>query len=287
MPLLDKQDIRTTEVFEWKGLHLLHFAGSSCSQKTRIFLNLKGIDWHSRHVDLTQGENHSDWYLGINPRGLVPVLVDDGTVIIESNDILLYLEDKYPNPKLIPSEKSAEAQALLKAEDDLHLDLRAISMRYLFGPMAVRSEAQLEKFASAETGTVGGAPDTHKAVELKFHREAAANGGITDTQIQTAATRFQSAFDDFDARLSQHPYLLGDNLSVIDIAWYIYAIRLVHSSYPLHRLHPHVATWFDGLDARPEFKREVQVPPPMMAARDALHAQQKQEGTTLEQVAGL
>jgi ganglioside-induced differentiation-associated protein 1 len=85
-------DIRTREVLGWKGLHVFHFMGSSCSQKLRIFLNLKGIEWQSHLVDLMTGENFQPWFLGINPRGLVPVLVHDGKVHIESNDIIQYLE---------------------------------------------------------------------------------------------------------------------------------------------------------------------------------------------------
>ena len=49
---LAEQDIKTTEVLDWQGVHLIHFSGSSCSQKTRIFLNLKGIDWISHPLDL-------------------------------------------------------------------------------------------------------------------------------------------------------------------------------------------------------------------------------------------
>jgi len=40
-------DIKTREVLDWKGVHVLHFMGSSCSQKLRVFLNLKGIPWQS------------------------------------------------------------------------------------------------------------------------------------------------------------------------------------------------------------------------------------------------
>ena len=40
-------DIRTREVLGWKGVHVLHFMELSCSQKLRIFLNLKGIEWES------------------------------------------------------------------------------------------------------------------------------------------------------------------------------------------------------------------------------------------------
>ena len=53
--LLDHSDVQTKEVLDWKGFNLLHFAGSACSQKLRIFLNLKEIDWISHHVDLKTG----------------------------------------------------------------------------------------------------------------------------------------------------------------------------------------------------------------------------------------
>ena len=54
--LLDHSDIQTKEVLNWKGFNLLHFTGSACSQKLRIFLNLKEIDWISHHIDLTKNE---------------------------------------------------------------------------------------------------------------------------------------------------------------------------------------------------------------------------------------
>ena len=56
MVQLVDSDIRTREVLDWKGVHVLHFMGSSCSQKLRIFLNLKGIKWESHLVDLLQRE---------------------------------------------------------------------------------------------------------------------------------------------------------------------------------------------------------------------------------------
>jgi hypothetical protein len=80
MVQLVDSDIKTREVLGWKGVHVLHFMGSSCSQKLRIFLNLKGIKWESHLVDLFTNENFRPWFLGINPRGLVPVLVHDGAV---------------------------------------------------------------------------------------------------------------------------------------------------------------------------------------------------------------
>ena len=85
--LLDS-DIATREVLEWQGLHLFHCQISSCSQKLRIFLALKGIDWESHPVELRTGENFQPYFLGINPRGLLPVLVLNGAVHIESTILL-------------------------------------------------------------------------------------------------------------------------------------------------------------------------------------------------------
>ena len=72
MVKLYEKDIKTKEVKGWKGAHLLHFASSSCSQKVRIVLNLKGIDYVSHPINLLKAENYSQWFLGINPRGLLP-----------------------------------------------------------------------------------------------------------------------------------------------------------------------------------------------------------------------
>ncbi|MEM1112768.1 MAG: glutathione S-transferase family protein [Pseudomonadota bacterium] len=262
MVMLQRSDIQTEEVLSWQGLHLLHFIGSSCSQKTRIFLKLKGIPCELHHVNLAEGEQYSDWFMGINPRGLVPVLVDDGQVIIESNDILLYLEEKFPSPALIPDAQNAEAEALLVAEDKLHLDLRTLSLRFVFPPeRTVRGEDALALYEAKGSGTVQGESDPHKAVELAFFREIIKNNGISDEQALSAIHNFKAAYDDLERRLSQSDYLLGDALSVIDIAWYIYSARLLAAGYPLQALHPAVAAWYAKLDARPEFSEEVMLPP--------------------------
>jgi glutathione S-transferase len=287
MLILLDQDIQTREVLDWEGIHLLHFGGSVCSQKIRISLKLKGVDWESHMVDLTKGENLSEWFMGINPRGLVPVLVDNGKVIIESNDVLEYIEEKFPEPALIPRDLSEETKRLLKEEDDLHLDIRAISMRFFFPYMKPRPDEALEEYANHGTGTVGGVPDPHKQVEIEFHRDMQANNGVTDERIQSAASRFRSIYDRMNSQLEQSPYLQGEHISFVDIAWYIYTVRLTGAGYPLHRLHPAVGTWFDALDANPIFHDEIQWPTKFLEMKDVMQKEQQEKGTTLEIVAGL
>src|SRR5437868_8345457 len=257
MVQLIDSDIKTREVLGWKGVHVLHFTGSSCSQKLRIFLNLKGIAWQSHPIDLPGHENFQPWFLGINPRGLVPVLVHDGAVHIESNGIIQYLEARFPTPRLIPAGHENELATLLKHEDDLHLDLRTLSFRFVFAPPGPpKPEAALESYIANGTGTVRGAKDPEKQVQIEFWRRAAREG-FTDAQARASALKFRAEFDALDQTLAKQPYLMGEQLSVLDIAWLIYEHRLSLAGYPFARLHPQVHAWAEKLRAMPEFAKEI------------------------------
>lgn len=284
MVQLIDSDIKTREVLGWKGVHVLHFAGSSCSQKLRIFLNLKNIPWVSHPIDLPGHDNMQPWFLGINPRGLVPVLVDDGAVHIESNDIIQYLEKKFPTPKLIPAGHENEVATLLRHEDDLHLDLRTLSFRFVFAPPGPpKPAAALDSYIKNGAGTVQGVEDPEKQVQIEFWQRAAKEG-FTDERARASAQKFRAEFDGLDGTLAKQPYLTGAELSALDIAWFIYEHRLSLAGYPFARLHPHVHTWAEKLRGRPEFAKEVgqlrHSPEQLDAVRSA------QAGKTLEMVAG-
>jgi glutathione S-transferase len=286
MVQLIDSDIKTREVLGWKGLHIFHYAGSSCSQKLRIFLNLKNISWEPHYIDLSKNENATPWFLGINPRGLLPVLVHDGAVHIESNDIITYLENLYPEPKLIPAGFESEISALLHHEDDLHLDLRTLSFRFVYdrrGPF--KAPDALQTYIT-NNGTVRGAPDPEKAHQLEFW-DRLAREGITDAASRASAQKFRAEFDKLDRKLAEGPYVMGDALSVLDIAWFIYAQRLSLGGYPFQRLHPRVAGWHQKLLARPEFAKEVAMAPHVMETIAKAQRIHRQEGKTLEVVAGL
>lgn len=285
MVQLLKSDIKTHEVLEWKGVHLLHAPFSSCSQKTRIVLNWKQIPWVSHMVNLSAGENHQPWYLGINPRGLVPCLVHDGIVHIESNDIIEHLESAFPNPPVIPSAAKGRIHQLLRMEDDLHLDLRVLSFRYVIPtkPGAMKSAESLQNFMTHD-GTIQGVSDDHKAEELEFWQSANRHG-ITDAQVISSARRFHVAFNELDATLGESEFLLGDELSILDIAWYIYAIRLSMAGYPLN-IHPNLHRWFEKLDAHDEFRLECLPPEPMIEPMRLMREADIAAGRTLVDVTG-
>ncbi len=86
-------------------MKLYSYFRSSASFRVRIALRLKGLDFEYVPVHLTRGggEQFSPAYRALNPAGLVPALEDDGRVLTQSLAIIEYLEEKYPQPALLPA----------------------------------------------------------------------------------------------------------------------------------------------------------------------------------------
>ncbi|XP_017985070.1 PREDICTED: glutathione S-transferase zeta class isoform X4 [Theobroma cacao] len=94
---------------EEKKLKLYSYWRSSCSCRIRIALNLKGLEYQYIPVNLLKGEQFSPEFQKLNPIGYVPVLVDGDIVISDSFAIFMYLEEKYPQHPLLPSDLQKKA----------------------------------------------------------------------------------------------------------------------------------------------------------------------------------
>lgn len=88
---------------------------SSAAYRVRIALNLKGVDYESRQVDLREGEQGSEDYRSINPQGLVPMLEIDGHKLTQSLAIINYLDVRFPNQPLIPVAGAERAHVVAMA----------------------------------------------------------------------------------------------------------------------------------------------------------------------------
>ena len=256
MRLLDS-DIKTREILEWKGIHLLNYQFSACSMKTRIYLNLKNIPFKSHQINLSAGENFSQWFQGINPRSLVPVLIHDGDVHIESNDILQYLEGCFENNPLIPADKKMKVSELLSFEDNLHIDIRNITFRFMVPKLLNKGKKAKPK--SNDKATLNGEADPLDDVNRNFWKEYE-EFGIKDEDVTESLSKMNSALKNIDSILNGNEYIFGSNLSVIDIAWFIYVTRIQHANYPLQERHPNVYEWYKRLYKNKKFKDEVQIP---------------------------
>jgi glutathione S-transferase len=92
-------------------IKLYDFKSSPNCQRVKIVLAEKQLPYETVPVDLRAQEQKTPDYLKLNPYGKVPVLTDDDTVLYESCIINEYLEEKYPNPPLLPKEPDQRAKA--------------------------------------------------------------------------------------------------------------------------------------------------------------------------------
>jgi maleylpyruvate isomerase len=83
---------------------------SGTSYRTRIALELKGLAYEHRGVDLRAGEQRSEAYLRLNPQGLVPALEVEEGVLTQSPAILEWIEQRWPEPPLLPAEPFVRAE---------------------------------------------------------------------------------------------------------------------------------------------------------------------------------
>jgi maleylpyruvate isomerase len=93
-----------------KMMKLYNFFRSGTSHRLRIALNLKGLAYEVVPVDLRSEQHLGAEYKALNPQGLVPALVDDGRVLIQSPAIIEWLEERYPSPALLPADPEARAR---------------------------------------------------------------------------------------------------------------------------------------------------------------------------------
>ena len=86
-------------------IELYHADISTCSQKVRLCLAEKGLEWTSHPIDFAKAEHLAPAYLALNPNGVVPTLVHDGVPVIDSSVICEYLEEIAPQQgtALMPS----------------------------------------------------------------------------------------------------------------------------------------------------------------------------------------
>jgi maleylpyruvate isomerase len=92
---------------------LYNFFRSGTSHRVRIALNLKGLAYDYVAVDLRKEQHSGAGFKALNPQGLVPALVEEGNVMIQSPAIIEWLEERYPAPALLPG--SPEARARVRA----------------------------------------------------------------------------------------------------------------------------------------------------------------------------
>ena len=123
---------------------LLHdYFRSSAAYRVRIALNLKGIDYDRHSVNLAAGAQKDAAYRTLNPQGFVPMLEIDDLRLTQSLAIAVYLDQKYPEPLLMPRDPAdgAHVRALaLTVACDIHPLNNLRVLKYLTGPLGASQD---------------------------------------------------------------------------------------------------------------------------------------------------
>ena len=126
---------------------LYDYFRSSASYRARIALNLKGIEYEQRSINLAAGAQKDESYRELNPHGLVPMLEMDGHRITQSLAICNYVNSIVPEPPFMPADAADRAHVLalaLTVACDIHPLNNLRVLKYLKAELGVSDDAKDE-----------------------------------------------------------------------------------------------------------------------------------------------
>jgi glutathione S-transferase len=244
------------EVKAYKGLHLFHFWLSSCSQRVRVVLAEKNLDWVDHPVDISplKMEHATEEYQSIHPFGLVPTLVNNGQVVIESIDIIEHLDAQFPESSLtVDSEKGKEEMHhWMDLANGAQHSIKTLTHEFLFKPDRMTRD-QLDQFKKQ-----------HYNQELcDFLDVFCSEQGFPTAEIESELKHQHDAFVKLDQALKNKEWLVENRFSLADIAWIPNIRRLDIMLYPLDR-HPNLQAWYQRFKERTCYQKGIEgceIPP--------------------------
>jgi glutathione S-transferase len=233
-------------------LELYNFSQSTCSLKVRICLHEKALEWVDRRLVSKNHEHLSDWYLKLNPNGVVPTLIHDGQPVFESSVIVQYLDQVFPAVALMPAD--AYGQAKLRAWLAFVDAVPTPAVRFpsfQFGGLLKKFQAMSDEEFDEQV--------TKRPVKAAFYRKMDRTTGFRDDAMQEAYRALRNTAARMDRLFDENggPWLLGAQYSLADIA----VAPLIDRAEDLGLealwvdRHPRVDAWLKCMQERPAYAK--------------------------------
>lgn len=198
----------------------LYFSPGACSMASHIGIEETGASYIEKPTLLAKGEQKTEAYLKINPRGKVPALSVDGRIITENTAILTYLARQFPQAKLLPADPVGEAHCI--------------------GAMAWFSNVvhpSYQRYARPE----------------RFAEDEAAQATVKDMGRKS----FWANFEEIDALLAGKEWMMGTQYTVADAYGLVFYSWGVRGEFPMSKLAAYTA-WKDRMLKRPAVMKILQ-----------------------------
>jgi glutathione S-transferase len=219
----------------------------------RFALGEKQLDWKGIYIDILKGDQFTPEYRKLNSKAVVPTLVHDGAVFVESTVINEYLDETFASPPLKPARAADRAEMRLwtkSVDEQLHPACAEITFSSCHRHIIRRlSDAEFQKFLDS-TPPISVTPQWHarkKEIVLQ---------GFNAPRLSATYKLYDGYLGRMEKALANRPWLAGDTFSLADIAVtpYVNRLDMLGMSEMWTRSRPRVADWFARIKARPTFK---------------------------------
>ena len=244
-----------------QAIRLFHDWDSLQSFKVRLCLAEADAPWHGEVVSIARFENLHPDYVKINPLGVVPTVIADGEIIVESSIINEYVNERFTEGRLLPGspEDRARGRMWARLEDDVaHPAIRLATFNLMI-KQRVRRMAP-----GAFEAAIAAHPWPTRAAAYR----RAATAEIDSGQVIEAIRAFKALITKMETTLATCSWLIGHHYSLADIAMTPIVDRIEHLGMAeLWSEAPHVAAWIERVRRRPNYglsiaPTEKRLPPP-------------------------
>jgi glutathione S-transferase len=232
---------------------LYHHGSSVCAAKVRVVLAEKSVKWDGVYIDILRGDQFDPAYVKLNPKAVVPTLVHDGKVILESTVIAEYLDEAFPDPPLKPADlaRRAAMRVWTKAVDEqLHPACAELTFaschRHIIGRLSP------EKFAEFLEST----PPISVTANWHARKKEIVRQGMAAPGVAKTFRLYDGYLQKMEDTLQDQPWLAGDSYSLADIglAPYVNRLEMLGMSDMWIGSRPRLTDWFERIKSRPSFK---------------------------------